>query len=204
MGRDKAFLETDGRPLIQHSLETLGKVCREVVISAGKIEPYSRFGVPVVRDIYPGQGPLGGLISVFEAISCDLLFLAACDMPFLREDAIRYIYAQMSDYDIVVPETGGKLHTLHALYHRRTASAAASVFQSGKRSLACLMQTCRVCVLKPNAAEIGGTLNVSGAGGGWCVKPVPEAWSVVLDRSVINVNTQEEWTEALRLETLLN
>jgi molybdopterin-guanine dinucleotide biosynthesis protein A len=204
MGRDKAFLETDGRTLVQRSLETLGKVCGEVVISAGKIEPYSHFGVPVVRDLYPGQGPLGGLVSVFEAISCDLLFLTACDMPFLQEDAIRYIYAQMSDYDIVVPETGGKLHTLHALYHRRAAPAATSVFQSGKRSLACLMQTCRTCVLKQNTAEIGGTLNAAGAGGGWCVKPVPEAWSIILDRSVINVNTKEEWAEALRLEPFPN
>ncbi|MDR1651418.1 MAG: molybdenum cofactor guanylyltransferase [Synergistaceae bacterium] len=193
MGRDKALLELDGRPLVLRGLEVLSRACAGAVISASNAEPFARFSVPVVPDLWPGQGPLGALVSVFEAVPSDLLFLAACDMPFLREDAIRHIYGRMGDCDIAVLETGGRLHTLHAFYHRRAAPAAASLFRSGERSLISLMRVCRACVLSRNPEGF----RAPGAGIRR-VEPLTEAWSAVLERSAVNVNTEREWAEALR------
>jgi Molybdopterin-guanine dinucleotide biosynthesis protein A len=60
MGRDKAFLDLGGRPLIAHVLERMGEVCAETLIVANDIPRYAGLGVRVVPDVFPGVGVLGG------------------------------------------------------------------------------------------------------------------------------------------------
>lgn len=59
MGRDKAFLKLAGKPLIEHAVTKLRRVCDEVSIlsSDRRLEEYA----PIVPDIHPGCGPMGGM-----------------------------------------------------------------------------------------------------------------------------------------------
>ena len=68
MGRDKAFLELDGRPLIGIVVERMAVVCAEVLLVAGDPRPYADLGVPLVQDRFPGVGVLGGLHAGLEAL----------------------------------------------------------------------------------------------------------------------------------------
>ena len=67
MGRDKAFLDLDGRPLIEVVIERIAQVCAEVLVVAGDARPYAGLGVPVVEDRFRGVGVLGGLHAGLEA-----------------------------------------------------------------------------------------------------------------------------------------
>jgi len=59
MGSDKAFLQLAGKPLIEHAVTKLRRVCDEVSIlgSDPRLEEYAS----IVRDIHPGSGPMGGM-----------------------------------------------------------------------------------------------------------------------------------------------
>lgn len=173
MGKNKAFLEIDGKMLIARSLEVLQRVCGEVVISSREEELYRRFG-DVVVDVREGKGPLGGIYSVMLQAEYDHLFLAACDMPFLHEDAIRFLHREIKDADALVPYVTGRMHPLHAFYHKRILPLVEEKISSDKLRLTDVLCECRTRILKAEKCSDPGQRQL-------------------LERSVLNVNTPDEW-----------
>lgn len=81
MGTDKALLELASKPLIQHAVEKLQRVCASTFILSGR-EELASFA-PLVLDLHPGCGPLGGMeAALLHAPTPWSLFLAV-DMPFV-------------------------------------------------------------------------------------------------------------------------
>lgn len=179
MGRNKALLEIDGKPLVERSLEVLAGICSEVLISSREADSYTGYGYKVIPDRIKGKGPLGGLYSVLPQAGNEYLFLAACDMPLLNEQAIAYLYRELGDFDAIVPSVLGRIHPLHAYYHRRILPLVEKNIQQEKLRLAGLLDACRTKIVKLDEA-----LKDSGH-------------RELLERSFWNVNTPEEWESIL-------
>ncbi len=84
MGRNKALLELGGKPLAQRAVETLQAVCAATFIlsSCAELAVYA----PLVPDVHPGCGPLGGMeAALLHTTTAWNLFLAV-DMPFVPEE----------------------------------------------------------------------------------------------------------------------
>jgi molybdenum cofactor guanylyltransferase len=81
MGRDKALLELAGKPLLRHAVIKLRRVCMDVrVLSAN---PEHGLDAPIVPDVHPGCGPLGGMeAALAHSVFAWNLFMPV-DMPFL-------------------------------------------------------------------------------------------------------------------------
>lgn len=139
MGRDKAWIELDGKFLIERVIETLKIPCDEIVIVANDAE-YAKLDARVVADEFPNTGSLGGLYSGLNAARNELAIAVACDMPFLNAELLKFLISLSFDCDIVIPSAydtkrrgderktgqGGKentakklnLHPLHAVYRK--------------------------------------------------------------------------------------
>lgn len=78
MGRDKASLPWQGRPLLQHMCALLkdAGACR-VVVSGDHPQ------LQAVADRAPGLGPLGGIASVAETLDDGPILIVPVDMPRL-------------------------------------------------------------------------------------------------------------------------
>src|SRR3972149_4484685 len=62
MGRDKAWIEVAGQPMLAGALNLARNLgAREVFISGRAGADYSAFHCPVLFDLEPGLGPLGGI-----------------------------------------------------------------------------------------------------------------------------------------------
>ena len=84
MGRDKALLELAGRPLVEHAVAKLRRVCGEVHILGSRTE--LAVYAPLVADLHEGCGPLGGMEAAMvhsSGSSCDWSLFIPVDMPFL-------------------------------------------------------------------------------------------------------------------------
>lgn len=71
-------------------------------------------------DAAPGSGPLGGLLTAFEASPGSSLFALAGDMPFLSPALMRHMLFTAArfegKFDAFVPRWGGFSEPLHAIY----------------------------------------------------------------------------------------
>lgn len=105
MGRNKAFLDFDGAPLIERVIERVQSVCVETIIVANDLETYTRFGLRVVRDVYQGKGSLGGIFSGLQAASEEYALAVACDLPFLNDALLHYLITLAPQADVVIPRS---------------------------------------------------------------------------------------------------
>src|ERR1700722_20940618 len=79
MGTDKAFVMLEGRTLLARALEVARAVTAEVRI-VGDPEKFAAFA-PVVKDAFPGCGPLGGIHAALRASTAELNLMLAADVP---------------------------------------------------------------------------------------------------------------------------
>lgn len=130
MGRDKALLPFGASTLGQHIAAQILEAADDVTI-VGSPERYAHLGLPVIADLIPNCGPLGGLYTALQSTSADWNLIVACDMPRITAAFFRDLFAaaENADADAVVAhgkaaETPGRLHPLCAVYHRRVLAAA--------------------------------------------------------------------------------
>ncbi len=103
MGRDKAFIEFEGAPLIARVIERMQTLSAEIILVANDTDAYARFGLRVVNDVVPGKGSLGGIFSGLQAAREPYALAVACDMPFLNPALLRYLISLASHFDVVIP-----------------------------------------------------------------------------------------------------
>ncbi len=83
LGRDKAALELGGRPLALWVAAALTPVVSETWLITNHPLEHTGFGLPLVTDLEPYQGPVGGLITALFYARTSWVLAAAVDNPFL-------------------------------------------------------------------------------------------------------------------------
>lgn len=117
MGEDKRYLLVGEQTLLERSLAVLQTVFREVVIViAQDSAPLDRMACPVIRDLIPDCGSLGGLYTGLKQASTGQVFVVACDMPFLSPSVIGHFLNLRTQVDIVMAKLSNGLHPMHAVY----------------------------------------------------------------------------------------
>ena len=127
MGQDKAQLLLGGQPFWKKIAQELSACGRLYLSVSQTCDEKALEGYPIIRDVVPDCGVMGGLYSAFQAIEEDLLFACACDMPFVNRRFVRWMLNRWEEevqkgrqWDgIVVCGDDGKTHATAALYHRR-------------------------------------------------------------------------------------
>lgn len=136
MGRDKALLELAGEPMIVRTARLL----RSVVGSAtavGSPEIYQRFRLRVIRDEWPGAGPLGGIATALRASGAAWNLVVACDLPHLTKEWLVFLVerARASKAEAVVPMSARGSEPLCAMYNRSCEAAVWLALDRGVRKI---------------------------------------------------------------------
>jgi molybdopterin-guanine dinucleotide biosynthesis protein A len=118
-GRNKALELFQGERLIDRQVRTVGTLFSEVLVITNDPERYLHLDVTIVRDVIPGQGPLGGIYTGLLFAQGKSVFVTACDMPFVQPAVVRRMLQLATDYDVIVPEKTEGLEPLHAIYSSR-------------------------------------------------------------------------------------
>lgn len=119
MGTDKSFVPVGGQAMIERVLAQITTLSLPMFIVANQQERYAAFNLPVVADVIPGKGSLGGIYSALYHSSTPYTLCVACDMPFLQPALLQHLIDLRTDYDAVVPEMNRRLQPLHAIYSTR-------------------------------------------------------------------------------------
>ncbi|MEW6127750.1 MAG: molybdenum cofactor guanylyltransferase [Acidobacteriota bacterium] len=90
MGRDKAWLELDGRPMISRVIDALKPVTANLNIIANA-EEYRRLGLPVFADVNTDVGPLEAIRAALANSPTEWVMLVGCDMPFVTWELFKFL-----------------------------------------------------------------------------------------------------------------
>jgi molybdopterin-guanine dinucleotide biosynthesis protein A len=139
MGQPKAALDFGGMPLLTRIVIELKWWFDEIVIvAAPQSEGQPRIdvaGLKIVHDETAFAGPLDALRRGLNALDHSIAFACSCDLPMLNSDVAADLVAMLDDFDAVMPEVGGKLQPLHAVYRKECANSIAALEESGEKRL---------------------------------------------------------------------
>ncbi len=161
MGRDKALLPVGGTPLAARTAARVEAAAGRVTL-VGDPERYAGLGYPVLADRFPGEGPLGAIVTALGDTAAEWNLVVACDMPGLTSDLLQQLlqYAEANQLKITVAQgIAGIPEPLCAVYHRSAAEPLARAFAGGTRKVTAAFEGIPVGVYP--VAEMGllGNLN---------------------------------------------
>jgi molybdopterin-guanine dinucleotide biosynthesis protein A len=174
MGSDKAFLQLGGRSLLSRALDIARAVTSDVRI-VGDPEKFAAFG-PIVPDIYPARGPLGGIHAALSASTTDLNLILGVDLPFLDLRFLQFLIAeaQSADAVVTVPWADGHFQPLCAVYRKAFLPMAEHALDQGRNKLDALFSEVPARVISEKELSAAG-----------------------FDFAIFrNLNTPEEWEQA--------
>ena len=150
MGTDKALIEIDGAPMAQRCTQALAAAgLSPVLIVGGESRSFEGWETVHVADLWPGEGPLGGIITAFQSIDADLLMVVPCDLVNPSAEAIARIIEMVGTHDVAVPIIDGRAQWLFSIWQRRALSVLEEEFRGGTRSIrsaVSALDLCRVVV----------------------------------------------------------
>jgi molybdenum cofactor guanylyltransferase len=116
MGTDKSQLLIERQTFTERIAETLLTVADSVTL-VGLGSRHASSSLPVVADVYPQWGALGGLHAALAACKHEWAIVVACDLPFVTAELFTFLASKRLDHDAVVPiQEDGRPQPLAALY----------------------------------------------------------------------------------------
>jgi molybdenum cofactor guanylyltransferase len=149
MGSDKALLKYRGVTLAQHIAQSVTQAAGSAVL-VGDQKRYAGLGYEVIPDLYPGEGPLGGVLTALRNSGADWNLIVACDMPELTAAFLTGLIdaAESHDCDVFAPlGPDGATEPLCAVYHKSARAGLDQAFQRGERQMRVVLKEVRTATL---------------------------------------------------------
>jgi molybdenum cofactor guanylyltransferase len=210
MGSDKALLELAGKPLVLHATTKLRRVCAEVSVLGGDAA-LERFA-PLVRDLHPGCGPLGGIEAALGSSKYDWNLVLPVDVPFLPTFLLdswlwSVLHKSAGDARLSMLAVDGAPQPALLIIHREIASYLTASLERGEfKLLPALHSACDeiAAKLEVNSEQVfvemqwdaPSTPTVTGDGETW--RTLTEAQRKNSVRWFANLNTPQEFADAER------
>lgn len=157
MGADKAFVTLDGRTLLAQALELARSVTPDVRI-VGDLSKFATFD-PVVEDVFPGCGPLGGIHAALRASQAELNLILAVDVPFVSLSLLQFLIRRARGAPsaiATVPRAAGGWQPLCAVYRRDFADLAEQALRQGRYKIDALFEASRTQDLAEDELQSAG------------------------------------------------
>jgi molybdopterin-guanine dinucleotide biosynthesis protein A len=179
LGRDKASLPLAGKPLALWVAQALTPLVSEAWLVTNQPLAHLSLGLPLITDLRPLQGPLGGLETALFYARTPLVLAAAADAPFLAPPLLAALAARAAKgvRTAVVCQTSLGLQPFPGIYSVRLLARLTAFLNADGRHARRFLEQCRAQVLSP---EEVARLDPQG-------------------RSFLNLNTPEDFEAAARL-----
>lgn len=175
MGRDKAFLDAGGIPLIAYMIDRLKPIATEVLVAARDSAKFAGLRARVVVDELTPPCSLAGIHALLKAAREPAVFVCAVDMPYLNEGLIAHLFENLEAFDAVLPQGESGIEPLCAIFTRACLKSIEASATAGRLKITDAIADCNVRVLPIRESE----------------------WAILGSSPFTNVNAPDEY-EAFR------
>jgi molybdenum cofactor guanylyltransferase len=168
MGRNKAMLPVRGEPLIRSIVSAVETAAGSAVVVGGETL-YRHLGLRAIPDLYPGEGPLGAIVTALGNTSAEWNLVVACDMPEVSAGFLSSLLrvARESDFDLLAPAGPcGQPEPLCAVYRGNAAEPLRRAFEGGERRAMAVLDLLKAGVIRFQEAAYFQNVNT------------PEEWAL--------------------------
>ena len=137
LGRDKIKEVIGDKTLLARVISVLAAFKGEmtIVLAENSPEPdISAFPqVKMVRDLYPGKGMIGGIVTGLSLSRHDYNLVVAGDMPFLNPGLLKYFIDVADGNALAAYRNQSNFEPLHAVYSRNCLPVLSEIMQKNLR-----------------------------------------------------------------------
>lgn len=150
MGRDKALVELDGVAMVLHVAAALRAAgASEVFAVGGDAAALGALGLRVVADRFPGEGPLGAIITALRSAGIEDVVTAPCDMPWITASHVGGVVdALRNEIDVAHSE-----QHLFAAWRASALPELEAAFAGGERAPKRALAALRTVVVRLPAGQ---------------------------------------------------
>lgn len=106
MGVDKATFEVEGLAMANRVSQAATEAgANEILLVGGTQARAKKLSGTWKKDLYPGEGPLGGVITAVKTAHNDAVVVLSCDMPFITGAVITSLVRGLQDAQATVGRT---------------------------------------------------------------------------------------------------
>ena len=135
MGQNKAELTLHGVRFLDKLVYELSGF-PEILISVDDVGRHPEIPYPMIGDVFPDCGPMGGLYAALKYCRSEALFTVSCDTPLVSKGIADALCDRMDkdvDVDAVIVVTGeGRKHPLCGIYRKSCLPILEKLLQQGQ------------------------------------------------------------------------
>ena len=162
MGADKALIEIGGGQLIDIALAALAGAVQRLVVGGDELglqDALARAGAVYVPDRWPGEGPLGAVVTALGTAEYTTAVILPCDLPGITLEDVKMLLEALEGADEgAVPAAAifadHRRHFLPLALNTGALSVAERLFASGRRSVASLLDEVSVMEVAAVASAV--------------------------------------------------
>lgn len=174
MGTDKALLLLDGAPLIAHALAKINELGLSARI-AGSRSDLTAYA-PVVEDLRPDCGPLGGIEAALAASGSELNVFIPVDLPMLPSVFLQWMLtrATITGASATIPLLQGRPQPLCSVLRRDLLPVVSGAIDRGSFKV--------MDALTGGSADLFDVEAIAPMRRDWRVEPAVDRWFQNLNR----------------------
>lgn len=140
MGTDKALVEVDGVAMADRVIAALHDAgVDDVVVYGGDVDALAALIAPVIADVHPGEGPVGGVLGAlrhFTGTATHALVLA-CDLAHVDAPTLRSLIDESTgdSHSSVWVAATDRLEPMCALWDVSSVDEVQAAFDEGERAI---------------------------------------------------------------------
>ena len=161
-GINKALIQLFDKPLIELVIDALRPQVDEILISANRnIVELSSFGYPVIEDTLKNNGPLGGIESLIDHVTTDLIIVTTCDTIHLPKNFVTELEMSRTKNkaDIAIAKTGMGIQRLNFSTTKETLAGVRDFLKTGNLTVAQWQNEINACEVHFNSTGKGPPLH---------------------------------------------
>jgi len=156
MGEDKASVLLGNETLLQRCCRLISGFADPVIVVAAPAQQLPELDevTEVVHDDFPGEGPLGGLLTGLRHVrkteireECPV-WVATCDAPFVNSAVVETMVSELGDFDVVAVRHGDQLNPHSAVYRSGVAETVEKAVLRGERRATAILEYLSVKTVK--------------------------------------------------------
>lgn len=162
MQTEKGLVNYLDKPFIQWVIEAVKPVTQNIFLVTDN-QSYSKFGYPLVPDVYKAKGPVGGIYSALSHSINEYNLMLSCDIPNISTSIInRYLVTNLSNStDVSFLSDNRNSYPLIAIYNKRVTPLFLEAIKLNKLKLVRLLNELNCQKIRVNNDDFQSLRNIN-------------------------------------------